>query len=193
MLDTIPLKRKSYKTRKHAAHIGNMHTNTPLHQAKRKIQWWQVVILVLAIAIAGITILRFSRASTAEVIGIPQNITDIQNYVSSLSVKNTQPLQLPMSKYVEFRYEPTSSEQISVVAYYIDGNKVYDTSSQPYHATLDTERLSNGNHNLTAIAFNAGGVPVAAIERTIVVNHTIDTLGNIKNIITYPLNRFFNL
>ena len=46
---------------------------------------------------------------------------------------------------------------IAHVDFYVDSTLIASDTAAPYTATLDTTTLSNGQHMLTAIAYNTAG------------------------------------
>lgn len=197
MLDTIPLKKNDSKKSHIARKNVNNHTSSSnqggsLH-GKVRLRPWILVLLVLGVVVTGILVYRSSQASTSGTGIIPQNITDIQNYIDSLSISEPNTKKVTTNNYAEFTYVPKTSESVKTVAYYIDGN-IYTTSTKsPYSITVDTNRIANGEHQITAVAFNNQDVPVAAVQRNIIVSNNGDILRSINNVITYPWNWLFRL
>lgn len=197
MLDTIPLKkRKSKKVLSRHKNINHLSTNNNPSKglrSKDKLKPWVVAILVLGVVITGIVVYRSSQASTSGVSSVPQNITDIQNYIDSLSINNPSSKNVTVNNYAEFTYTPKTTEQVKTVAYYIDG-KIYTTTSKPpYSIVIDTTRIANGEHEIIAVAFNQDDVPVAAVQKNITIENNGDILRSVNNVITYPWNWLFGL
>lgn len=197
MLDTIPLKkRKSKKVLSRHKNINHLSTNgNPSKglRSKDKLKPWVVAILVLGVVITGIVVYRSSQASSSGVGSVPQNITDIQNYIDSLSINNPSSKNVTVDNYAEFTYTPKTTEQVKTVAYYIDGRIYTTTNKPPYGIVIDTTRIANGEHEIIAVAFNQDDVPVAAVQKNITISNTGDILRSVNNVITYPWNWLFGL
>jgi len=197
MLDTIPLKkRKSKKILSRHKNINHLATTDNPRRglsSQGKLKPWIVAILVLGVVITGIVVYRSSQASSTGLGSVPQNITDIQNYIDSLSIQNPSSKNVVVNNYAEFTYTPKTTEQVKTVAYYIDG-KIYSTSNKPpYGIVIDTTRVTNGEHEIIAVAFNQEDVPVAAVQKNITISNTGDILRSVNNVITYPWNWLFGL
>lgn len=212
MLPTIPFKRhstndaKSNKAKRHNSSVSKnamQRQSSPRseHVAKTKstasglrFRPWVVVIFVLVIAVVGIVILRFSRASGGEPAGIPVSMFDIQNKVTILLTQQPSPTgDLPVSGYAEFHYSPTTSDQVKEVVYYLDSKLVSSSTKSPFSFVFDSSRFQNDSYVLTAVAFNASNTPIAATQRTIVINNSGGILQGAKNLVTYPWYALFNL
>lgn len=197
MLDTIPLKKKSPKKSlsggRNINHLSVGGDKSKGLRSKGKLKPWVLAILVLGIVVTGIVVYRSSQASTSGLGAIPQNITDIQNYIDSLSLQNPNAKSATVNNYAEFTYTPKTTEEVKTVGYYIDG-KMYATSNKPpYNIAIDTTRIANGEHEITAVGFNNQDVPVAAVQKNILVENNSNILRSVNNIITYPWNWLFRL
>lgn len=196
MLDTIPLKKKNAQ-KAHSKNKNSLSSGSKSNvgglNSKNKLNTWVLVLLIAAIVVTGIVVYRSTRASSSGVSSIPQSITDIQNYIDSLTIVTPNAKSIEVSNYAEFTYVPKTTEQVLSVGYYIDGNLYTTVNKSPYSISIDTSRISNGRHDITAVAFNNDEVPVAAVHKTILVSNNQDILKSANNIITYPWNRFFKL
>lgn len=193
MLPTIPFKRSHAKTNKKHSHTSGSVGIASSTKNKTRVfkSPWAVILIVLGIAILGIVIIRYSRASNGVVNYVPQNLVDIQNYVSSLQVKSQETINV--SGNAQFRYTPKTDQPVKLVGYYID-NQLYKTAKQaPYEVTINTFYLSNGTHTLTAVAFSNTDVPLSAKLQPINVVNNNDVLQASKNVITYPWHWLLNL
>lgn len=197
MLDTIPLKKR--KAQKALSGNKNAHTNSGGNISsgglsnQTKLKPWILVLLILIVTITGIVVYRSTQASSSTVGSVPGDITDIQNYIDSLVIVTPSTKNINVSNYAQFSYTPKTSGAVSLVAYYIDG-KMYVTSTKaPYSISIDTTRIDNGDHEITAVAFNDDDVPIAAVRKTISVNNNVDILRSANNIVTYPWNWLFRL
>ena len=196
MLDTIALKKKDAQ-KTNSKNNNSLSTtgksNVGRMNSKNKLNPWIVVALVLAVLVTGIIVYRSTRASSSGVNSVPQNITDIQNYIDSLTIEIPNAKSIEVSNYAEFTYTPKTTETVQSVGYYIDGSLYATASKSPYNISIDTSRISNGKHDIIAVAFNSDEVPVAAVHKTIEVSNNIDILKSANNVITYPWNRLFGL
>ncbi len=193
MLPTIPFKRANPTTHKPKTHTNQSSGLAKSSAKKRRLfsSPWVIIVMVLVIAALGIAIIRYSRASSGVINTIPQNLIDIQNYVSSLEIKSVGTKNI--SGNVEFRYSPTTDQAVKTVAYYIDNQLIKTTTKSPYSTTINTEYFSNGEHQLTVIAFSASDVPIAAKSQQINIQNTNDLLQSTKKVIVYPWHWLLNL
>ena len=196
MLDTIPLKKKNSQ-KSHSKNNNSLSSGAKSNiggmNSKSKLNTWVLILLILGVVVAGIVVYRSTQASSSGVNSIPQSITDIQNYIDSLAIVTPNAKSIEVSNYAEFTYVPKTTEKVSGVGYYIDGNLYATVNKSPYNISIDTSRIANGKHDITAVAFNSDEVPVAAVHKTISVSNSQDILKSANNIITYPWNRFFRL
>lgn len=198
MLDTIPLKKRKprrilpTKKPKVSIPVNNMSTGMGLNK-NTKLKPWVIVVLVLGVVVTGILVYRSSRASISGEFAVPRNISDIQNYIDSLTLQDPTARIVTVNNYAEFSYMPSTTENVATVAYYIDGKIYIASTKKPYNLILDTTRISNGDHTITAVAYNAAEVPIAAVQKKITVNNSADLVRTLNNIITYPWNWFFRL
>ncbi len=199
MLPTIPFKRKPNKsstsssTTNHARPKAEHYVAQSKHIAHHKsssfssvLRPWYLVAIVLAVVVIGIFVVQFSRASTVDQSNIPENLADIQNYISSLVGGNSNAKIVSQSGYVEFTYTPKNQNLTSNVAYYIDGKLANITDTSPYSFVFDTQRYSNGSHTLTVVAFNASGIPVGAITKNLTFDNSNGLLPGLQKTLTYP-------
>ena len=196
MLDTIPLKKNNTQkanSKNNNSLSSGAKSNIGGLNSKNKLNPWVLILLILVVVVTGIVVYRSTRASSSGVNSIPQSITDIQNYIDSLAIVTPNAKSIEVSNYAEFTYVPKTTEEVSGVGYYIDGNLYATVDKSPYNISIDTSRISNGKHDITAVAFNGDEVPVAAVHKTISVSNNQDILKSANNIITYPWNRFFRL
>ncbi len=199
MLPTIPFKRKpnksstQFSTTKHARPTAEHYVAQNKHIAQHNssslssvFRPWYLVAIVLVVVVVGIFVVQFSRASTIDQDNIPENLADIQSYISSLVGSNSSAKIVPQSGYVEFTYTPKNQNLSSTVAYYIDGKLAYVTDTSPYSFIFDTARYSNGSHTLTAVAFNASSIPVGAITKNLTFDNSSGLLPGLQKTLTYP-------
>lgn len=206
MLPTIPFKRHRPKRHKQQVtvdrhkpastqvnvpkgHIGNPK---PSIFAGRRSLWFIVAFIVL-IALVGIAIIRFSRASSIGSGSIPTNLSEIQNYISTLSKPNSSKSSSVLAKSVDFYYTPTDTGSTKAVAYYLDGKLVASTTKSPYNYVLETNRYSNGQHTLSVVAFNTNSIPIAVITKKYTFKNSSNLLQDIQNTLTYPYYRMQQL
>lgn len=177
------------------SHSNNEHVaKNKASVQKTKLNPWLIVVFVLVVAVAGIAILRLSRAAGGEPAGIPVSMFDIQNKVTALVAEQPVPTgDLQASGYTEFHYAPVTDQAVSTVVYYLDNVMVSSSTKSPYSFVFDTSRKQNDSYTLTAVAFDATNTPVAATQRTIVINNTAGILQSAKNLVTYPWYALFNL
>jgi hypothetical protein len=162
--------------------------------AKKSFPWWIIVLIVLAVAITGLIILRFSRASEQSTAPLTadQLKAYVQTQLANQDITSTA-LPIDINGYGEFRYGNNLAAKPAYVSYYIDDVPVARSSTSPFSFVIDTSRISNGTHTLTAVAFDSNGQPLGATQRTINVNNNGSILNNAKNIITYPWYWLFQL
>lgn len=195
MLDTIPLKKKNKSSKKSISteHVSTNSTQRSSLHSKNRLKPWILVVLVLGVVVTGIVVYRSSQASSNGLGAVPQNITDIQNYIDSLSIKTPNAKNIDVSNYAEFTYAPKTDTTVKTVVYYLDGNMYGTTTKPPYSMIIDTTRIPNGEHELVAVAFSNEDVPVAAVQKTISVNNDSSILKSVNNVVTYPWNWLFRL
>jgi len=192
--DSISRSSKSHKPEKaKAEHTAAPERLSSTAQKKASINPWQAVMLVVAVAVLGILIIRFSRAAGTEPVSIPLNQTDIQNFV--VAQTQTQPVSmLDVSGYAQFAYTPQQTTvPVTQVAYYLDQKLIETVTQKPYNFILNTTRISNGEHQLTAVAFDSTNAPVAATSKTLNVQNSTGIIQQGKNLVTYPWYALFNL
>ncbi len=212
MLETIPFKRHSTDDAKSskAKRQNNSDRKNAMqrqsspkseHVAKTnnttnsfKFRPWMVIVFVLAVALIGILVLRLSRASGGEPAGIPVSMFDIQNKVNTLVAQQSSSTgEIGVSGYAEFHYSPVTAEVVKEVVYYLDSKLVSSSTKSPYSFVFDSSRFQNDSYVLTAVAFDASNTPIAATQRTIVINNSGGILQGAKNLVTYPWYALFNL
>jgi hypothetical protein len=73
-----------------------------------------------------------------------------------------------------------ASDNIGVtkVEFYIDNNIISTDTSEPYAATLDSTKQTNGNHTLTAKAYDAAGNVAPSPGIAVTVNNTVADTTN---------------
>lgn len=210
MLPTIPFKRhepgdEPVVNKSVAAKPQDKSTSVaqkqPKHTAERvskkavaprkRLSLWVIVLIVVGVAIVGLVVLRFSRASGTEPQSIPLDQSDLQTFVSAQTAGQPNPT-LDVSGYSQFQFG-TKLQNASQVAYYIDQKLIETKAQKPYTFLLDTTRLPNGSHQLTAVAFDSVNNPVGATTRIIDVQNTTGVLQGVKNVVTYPWYALFNL
>lgn len=111
----------------------HIHTAKGIKSKKQfKLHWWMAVVLVVVIAIIGIAILRFSRASE-----IPPD--ELDKIYSGLVIKKTIPCSV---EYPPYGYKRTFSYQECIDALSPDGyGKLFDM------VTADLEAIYAKNHS----------------------------------------------
>lgn len=183
LMDTIAFKRhnKAVASKSQSKQAPKSHVGSPSTKPGG-IKAWMIVLIVLIIAATGIVIIRLSRASGGST--VPFLETEV---ASRITIAQTNPLTTTNTNgYVEFNYTPNTTQAVSLVGYYLDGNLVYTTETKPYTYILDTNRLANGSHTLTVVAFDANNQPLTATKRGLVVNNSTKILDSTRNVITYP-------
>lgn len=191
MLQTIPLKRKNKTVNTH--HASRVHQSLSNNHKNRRGVFtnpWIALLIIVAIAVLGIAIIRYSRASSGG-LGIPKNIASIQSYLNSLQIPSTE--SKTINGYAQFTYTPKTNQPVAVVAYYIDGLLIDTSTKLPYQVTVNTNYLLNGPHQLSVVAFNNADVPVAAKTQTINIQNQATLIQSAKNVITYPWYWLLNL
>lgn len=189
MLDTIPFKRHPHNQPKSKRRKSRSTSITK----KPKLHVWQVVAMILMVAVAGIAILQFTRAAVGDVGQIPNNLSDIQNSISTLTIKNATELTITDQEYVEYTYTPTSGIDAQKVALYIDNKLVSIAGKSPYHFIFDSQQYSNGAHTVDIVVFDSDTQPVTVLQRNLVINNPLSPLDRIKNIVTYPVTQVISL
>lgn len=190
-METIPFKR-------HRAGVSKKMTSSKKSSARtmqlRGINkpssnsWpWVIVIIVVVVALAGILILRFSRAS--EQGSAPLTADQLKSYIQTqLATQNKSSVSTPITvnKYAEFQFGNKFSPAPAYVSYYIDDVPVARATSSPFSFVWDSSRVSNGTHTLSAVAFDKNDQPLGATQRTVEVNNSGGAIEDAKNVITYP-------
>ncbi len=206
MLDTIPFKRRSVKPESSQKTIPKNPTNHVHISARKKplskstnvlfkliFNPWFVISAILIIVVAGIVVLRISRATEGTAVAVPQNINSIQNYIKSVGGGTPQSQSGSLSGTIIFNYTPIATTSVSSVAFYLDNQLVGTRQKGPYQLKLDTRRYSNGGHTLTAVSFNSVGVPTAAIVSQVSFENPTGLLQDMQNTLTYPYYILFQL
>lgn len=206
MLPTIPFKRHRPKSHKHQVTVEHpkpvsAHVNKPkshigkpkssIFAGKRRLLL--VSGFIVLIAIAGIAIIRFSLASSSGSSTVPTNLSEIQNYISTLSKPSSSKSSSILAKSVDFYYTPTDASSTKAVAYYLDGQLVEASTKPPYNYVLETNRYPNGLHTLSVVAFNINSVPIAVITQKYTFKNPSNLLQDIQNTLTYPYYRMLQL
>lgn len=201
-MDTIPLKRHEPEkmTKKKPTTPQTPLTSIRTMQAKgvaRKRTHsviWAVVIVVIVVAVTGLLILRFSRASEQGT--APLTAAQLQNYIKSqLSTQDPATInkQLAVSQYAQFQFGSKITPSPAYVSWYVDDVPVAKATTSPFTFVWDSSRYSNGVHTLTTVAYDANDQPLGATKRTVVVDNSDSLVNKARNIVTYPWYWLFQL
>lgn len=194
-METIPFKRHEADNSKSRKKSTSHTMQSKSTSAKRKgIPAWIIVLIVLVVAGAGIVILRFSRAS--EQGRAPLSADQLNAYVDSqlaLQDQSVVSTSLTVNNYSEFQFGSKISPTPAYVTYYIDNVAVAKSTTKPFGFIIDTGRISNGTHTLTAVAYDSNDQPLGATRRTITINNAGGLLQNARNVVTYPWYWLFQL
>lgn len=191
MLPTIAFKRRSKSSNKKTSRTNQRLADSRVSNSFR-LKPWMAITLVIIVAVLGIVILRFSRASTSDVNTIPTNLSDIQTTVSSLLSKNPPPQDVSVKGYADISYTPSDQAPAKVV-YYLDGKQTGLATGLPYKVTINTNQLSNSSHNLTIVSFDSSSTVIAAKQSNLIVDNPSGMLHGVQNILTYPWHALFSL
>ncbi len=198
-METIPLKRhepesKSKKTP--VTPLTSIRTMQAKGVARKKARsWvWIIFIVVTVVAITGLVILRFSRASEQGT--APLTSAQLQSYIKTQLASQdpaTINQQLAVSQYAQFQYGGKITPAPTYVSWYVDDVPVAKITTNPYTFVWDSSRYSNGVHTLTAVAYDTNDQPLGATQRTVVVDNSESLLHKAQNLVTYPWYWLFQL
>lgn len=155
---------------------------------------WAVVIVVIVVAVTGLLVLRFSRASEQGT--APLTASQLQSYIKTqLATQDPATInkQLAVSQYAQFQFGNKITPTPAYVSWYVDDVPVAKATTSPFTFVWDSSRYSNGVHTLTTVAYDANDQPLGATKRTVVVDNSDSLLNKARNIVTYPWYWLFQL
>jgi len=201
-MDTIPLKRhepekmtkkKPTTPQTPLSSIRTMQAKGVARKRTRSVLW-AVVIVVIVVAVTGLLILRFSRASEQGT--APLTATQLQSYIKTqLATQDPATInkQLAVSQYAQFQFGSKITPTPAYVSWYVDDVPVAKATTSPFTFVWDSSRYSNGVHTLTTVAYDANDQPLGATKRTVVVDNSDSLVNKARNIVTYPWYWLFQL
>ncbi len=201
-MDTIPLKRhepekmtkkKPTTPQTPLSSIRTMQAKGVARKRTRSVLW-AVLIVVMVVAVTGLLILRFSRASEQGT--APLTAEQLQNYIKTqLATQDPATInkQLAVSQYAQFQFGNKITPTPAYVSWYVDDVPVAKATTSPFTFVWDSSRYSNGVHTLTTVAYDANDQPLGATKRTVVVDNSDSLLNKARNIVTYPWYWLFQL
>lgn len=201
-MDTIPLKRhepekmtkkKPITPQTPLSSIRTMQAKGVARKRTRSVLW-AVVIVVMVVAVTGLLILRFSRASEQGT--APLTAEQLQSYIKTqLATQDPATInkQLAVSQYAQFQFGSKITPTPAYVSWYVDDVPVAKATTSPFTFVWDSSRYSNGVHKLTTAAYDANDQPLGATQRTVVVDNSDTLLNKARNIVTYPWYWLFQL
>ncbi len=204
-MDTIPLKRHEPEKMSKKSSKQPLTPQTPLTSIrtmqakgvsrKKSRSWpWVIVLIVLIVAVTGLVILRFSRASEQGT--APLTAAQLQSYIKTqLATQDPATInqQLAVSKYAQFQFGSKISPTPAYVSWYVDDVPVAKATTSPFTFVWDSSRYSNGVHTLTTVAYDANDQPLGATKRTVVVDNSDSLIDKARNVVTYPWYWLFQL
>lgn len=197
-MDTIPLKRHDQEPAAKATAPAHQASRTlssgTLNRKKSQSLIWIIIIVVIGVALTGLIILRFSRASEQGT--APLTADQLKSYISTQLASQDQSTinqQLNVSQYAQFQFGAKLSPAPAYVSWYVDDVPVARASANPFNFVWDSSRYSNGAHTLTAVAYDSNGQPLGATQRKIVIGNSDSLLQKAQNIVTYPWYWLFQL
>lgn len=201
-MDTIPLKRhepekmtkkKPTTPQTPLTSIRTMHAKGVARKRTQSVIW-AIVIVVLVVAVTGLVVLRFSRASEQGT--APLTAEQLQSYIKTQLASQdpaTINTQLAVSEYAQFQFGSKITPTPAYVSWYVDDVPVAKATTSPFTFVWDSSRYSNGVHTLTAVAYDANDQPLGATKRTVVVDNSDSLVNKARNIVTYPWYWLFQL
>ena len=107
-----------------------------------------------------------SASSTTRTITVKDSVSPTGISITSPSGGSTQTGTISVSA------SASDNVGLAKIEFYVDNNKVGEDSATPFSISLDTRTLSNGNHSLTAKAFDAEGNAATSSAVTINVSNS---------------------